>query len=57
VIAGADARVGSDGPREVRVDQEVLAERLRGTDAVAIREFPDRRRAERRRRPGLTRRW
>ena len=38
-----------DGPREVRVDQEVLAERLRRADAVAGRELSDRRRAERRR--------
>jgi hypothetical protein len=57
VIAGADARVGDDGPREVRVDQEMLAERLRGPDAVPIREFADGRRAERRRPAGLTRRW
>ena len=55
-IAGADARVGHDRSGEVRVDQEVLAERLRRADAVASGKVADRRRPERRRPADLTRR-
>jgi hypothetical protein len=35
VITGRDAGVRDDRTRQVRIDQEVLAERLRRTDAVA----------------------
>ena len=41
-IASGDAGVGGDRARQVRIDQEVLAERLRGADAVTPGELPDR---------------
>jgi hypothetical protein len=56
VVAEAEASVSDDGAREVGIDQEVLAERLRGPDVVTGRELSDGRRAERRP-PGVTRRW
>ena len=43
-------RVGHDGPREVRVDQEVLSEGLGGRDAVAPGQVSDSRRRRVRRR-------
>ena len=54
-IPGADSGIPHDRSREVGVDQEVLAERLRRADAVASGELADRDRAERRR-AALTRR-
>jgi hypothetical protein len=40
-IAGADVRVADDRPRDVRIEQEVLAERPPGSDPVAVRELPE----------------
>ena len=40
-IARAGTRLGGDRPREVRVDQEVLTERLGRLDAVARRQLAD----------------
>jgi hypothetical protein len=39
-IGGADAGVADDRPCDVRIEQEVLAERTPGSDAVAVREVP-----------------
>jgi hypothetical protein len=40
-IAGADVGVADDGPRDVRIEQEVLAERPAGSDPVAVGEVPE----------------
>ena len=45
-VARRHTGVGDDRAREVRIDQEVLAERLRGADAVAGGEVADRAGAE-----------
>ncbi len=41
-IAPADLGEGGDPAGEVRVDEEVLTERGRGADVVALGELPDR---------------
>jgi hypothetical protein len=42
VVVGSNAGIGNDRSGQVRVDQEMLAERLGWTDAVPADQCPDR---------------